>query len=853
MADNAWGRTWNAIKILGLPLVLRSLRYSVEKRYAELKFKDSMHPRGGLRLLWTAWKTRAIPLPKPPPLHEFEHPGAVKTWYHIENTLTINAEVAAIQLTAVAPCIIQIRLNAARAGFPPAFSYAIADDDGKMRRMLQTRVEETPTHLLFKTEILSVKIHRADSRIDFLDARGSPVNLAARAPSWHENWVGMSRNLTADTPVFGLGEHGTSIDLRGDTFPIWATDPGGKYSQNTDPLYQAHPWFINFTENRAFGIFLDNTFLSYFDFGKSNPEQINITANGGELRYYFIYGPELKTVLARFSDLTGKMPLPPLWTLGYQQSRWSYKNESQVRELAAQFRAKKIPCDVIHLDIHYMRGYRVFSWHPKRFPKPAEMIKDLRPDGFRFIAIIDPAVKADRLYDVAEDGLRQNVFVTLPDGKQLKAPVWAGDSYFPDFTNPVVRIWWGTQLKKLTDTGIAAFWTDMNEPAVFSAGEQTLPDVMHHDFDGHFANHAEAHNIYGMQMARATFEAQAGLRPQRRPFVLTRSGFSGIQRYAAVWTGDNSSTWAHLKLSLSMVLQLGLSGVPFSGADIGGFGGTPTPELFARWMQLGAFFPLFRVHSAQGTPRQEPWSFGTTVEKIARDTIELRYRLLPYFYTVLQEATQAGIPVVRPMLLNFQDDGYTHNLDDQFMVGDVLLIAPVLTEGAENRRVYLPKGTNWYDYWTGEYFFGGQTLVVETPLAHIPMFIRAGSVLPHWDLLQHTGEVSTLKTIHLHTYLGDGQSFLYEDDGKSIKYRHDEFKHTRFICRNETERIIVTMRQKGLYAPPYETLSWHIHSPEPLSPQRIVADGITLTNWDIGADGTLKFRTPFVQRLEILR
>ena len=297
----------------------------------------------------------------------------------------------------------------------------------------------------------------------------------------------------------------------------------------------------------------------------------------------------------------------------------------------------------------------------------------------------------------------------------------------------------------------------------------------------------------------------------------------------------------------------GLSGVPFSGADVGGFDGTPTPELFARWMQLGAFFPLFRVHSAQGTPRQEPWSFGERVETIARRTIEMRYRLLPYFYTLLQAATQTGIPIVRPMLLDFQDDGHTHNLDDQFMVGDILLVAPVLESAVENRRVYLPKGTDWYDYWTGEYFFGGQTLVVDTPLESVPMFVRAGSVLPHWDLLQHTDQASTLKTIHLHTYLGDGQSFLYEDDGRSTKYRHDEFKHTRFICRNEGERFVVTIRQKGAYAPPYDTLTWHIRAAEALSPQSIFANGIAITDWTIDADGVLNFRTPFVQRLEILR
>lgn len=304
MADNAWQQIQDAIKILGLPLVLRSFRYSVEKRYAELKFKDAMHPRGGLGLVWEAWKTRAAKLPKSPPMTEFEAPGAPKTWHHIENTLTVETISAAIQLTAVSPCIIQVRLNPTQANFHHAFSYAIVDDP-KIQTPPKTSLEETPTHLLFKTDILTAKIHRADCRIDFLDAHGTPINLAARAVGWCEKWVGISRDLPAETPIFGLGEHGTPVNLRGGTFPVWTTDPGGRYSQNTDPLYQAHPWFVSLFQNRAFGVFLDNTFLSYFDFGESNSEQINITANGGELRYYFIYGPELKTVLNRFSVLTG--------------------------------------------------------------------------------------------------------------------------------------------------------------------------------------------------------------------------------------------------------------------------------------------------------------------------------------------------------------------------------------------------------------------------------------------------------------------------------------------------------------------------------------------------------------------
>ncbi len=853
-AFGLWTQIQFALRTVGLPLLLRGARYSVEKAYAELKYADPLQPpRGGLSTWWQALKNSLQPPPQPPSFNTFNTPGPVQSWRQQDNTLTLTCQAAHIQLTVVSPRIIQVRLSPQHDTFPKPFSYAVVKPAAAWP-LPDVAVTEENDVILLKTSILTVQIHRRNSLIDFLDATGQPIDLDSSGLGWQDGWVSTERTLPPYAPVLGLGEHAVPINLRGRAYTIWATDPGGHYRSGNAPLYQAHPWFISLNQNRAFGMFWDNTFWSHFDLGHSQANHYTLTAHGGELRYYFIFGPEIRTVLMQFAELTGKMPLPPLWALGLHQSRWSYKSEREVRELARQFRERQIPCDAIHLDIHYMQDYKVFTWHKRRFPNPAEMIKDLRPQGFKIVSIIDPGIKADRFNAVAEAGLRDDVFVKFADGKVFKGPVWPGDCYFPDFTNPAVRIWWGSQFRSLVDDGIAGFWTDMNEPAVFGYNNGTLPKTVQHYLEGQYATHAQVHNVYGLQMARATQNAISVLRPQRRPFVLSRSGYSGIQRYAAVWTADNESTWEHLALSLSMILQLGLSGVPFAGVDIGGFYGAPTPELFARWVQLGAFFPLFRIHSADATPRQEPWSFGPQVEAIVKQAVELRYRLLPYFYTVFWQASQTGLPIVRPMLLDFQHDMHTHSLDDQFMVGESLLVAPILARGVTQRRVYLPNTCNWVNYHTGNFLTGGQTISVNAPLEHTPIFVKSGTVLPHWPLLQHTEQASTLSTIHLHVYVGNGQSLLYEDDGKGKHYLNGHFKQTLFVSRSDSDRLVIITHQQGEYAPPYDTLTWHIHFSQPFEPSVILADNTPVETWQPDDwPNSIIFRTPILQRLELWR
>ena len=842
---------WFGLRSIGLALILRSIRYSVEKRYAELKYAPPMKPRGGPRLWWQAIRTFNRPRPAPPPFESLRQPGSVQSWQQKKTTLTVRCQAACLQLTALSPHIVRVRLNE-QGVFKSPFSYSIEKTDSDWPSH-QVELIEQEEVLLFKTGALTVRIHKQNAQIDFLDVREQPLNMDGGGFGWQNNWVGLRRSLPSGAPVFGLGEQAYPLNLRGHLFELWHTDPGGRYQRGQSPLYQGHPWFIALHQNRAFGLLLDTTHRSFFDLGHGQPNCYTLTAAGGELRAYFINGPAVKDVLARLADLSGHMPLPPLWSLGLHQSRWGYKTRQMVQEIARQFRERQIPGDVIHLDIDYMQGKSGFTWHKSHFSDPADMSKQLRQDGFRLVSIIDPGLKADRLNDIAEKGLRRDVFLKYPDGKVFRGPVWPGDCYFPDFTDPAARIWWGEQYRVLLEAGVSGFWNDMNEPAVFGPGDGTIPNAVSHSYEGRGADHAQIHNVYGMQMARASQEGISALRPKQRPFVLSRAGYTGVQRYASVWTGDNESNWDHLRLSLSMALNLGLSGVPFVGPDIGGFFGVPSAELFARWMQAAALFPLYRIHTAAGTPAQEPWSFGPQVEAIARQAIELRYRLLPALYTAFWQASQTGAPIIRPMLLDFQDDPQAHALDDQFMMGDSLLVAPILEAGQTARDLYLPQGQQWVNYWSGEFYQGGQTITIDAPLDYLPLFVKAGTVLPHWPLIQHTDQAKTLSQLELRLFVAEGQSVLYEDAGEGFDYRRGEYKVSRFVCRPTGQGLIITVRSQGSYITPYETVAWTIHAAAPMTPAAISADGLPVSDWTVDAERhSIAFRTSVSQRLEIL-
>jgi alpha-glucosidase len=533
-------------------------------------------------------------------------------------------------------------------------------------------------------------------------------------------------------------------------------------------------------------------------------------AEDGELRFYFLAGQNAQTVLRLYTDLTGKMPLPPLWALGFHQSRWSYETEAEFRTLAHEFRQRKLPCDALYFDIDYMDGYRVFTWDRERFPLLPGLLADLAAQGFKAVAIVDPGVKVDPGYEAHESGLREDVFLKYPNGKPVVAPVWPGKCHFPDFTSPKARAWWAAQFPALTQAGFAGIWNDMNEPAVihYKRGS-TLPDYALHDWDssaGEKQTHvAGGHNVYGMLMARATREGVQKQHPDQRPFIMTRAAYAGAQRYTASWTGDNASTWDHLRLSVSMVLNCGLSGMAFTGPDVGGFAGEPDAELFARWMQVGSMMPYFRVHTMKGTAPQEPWSYGETTERIARYYLELRYQLLPYIYSAFAQCAQEGLPMARPLFMTDPTDEALRDQDDAFLLGDSILVAPVLEPGATQREIYLPRGV-WYEYETGKLIDGARAVTADAPLERMPIYIRAGRVIPMWPVMQYVGE-RTLDEARLRVYAGSGETTFYEDAGEGLQYRDGAYRWSYFTCKFlPSGQFAIEWRRAGHYEPPYKQI-----------------------------------------------
>jgi alpha-glucosidase len=541
--------------------------------------------------------------------------------------------------------------------------------------------------------------------------------------------------------------------------------------------------------------------------GKSSPTKYSFGADGGELDYFVFTGGvdrSPKKILEDYARLTGKTPLPPIWALGNQQSRWSYFPEKRVREIADGFRSRKIPLDVIYLDIDYMNGYRVFTWDKARFPDPKKLVSDLRSDGISTVLIIDPGIKVDPSYEVYADGKRRGLFVKNPDGSELNRNVWPQASAFPDFTDPRAREWFGSQFKGHIDEGIAGFWNDMNEPGVFLTEQTPKPDTFHHPDktfpydtphagDGNPGTHRRFHNVYGMQMARSTFEGVKKLRPEKRPFVLTRAGFAGVQRFSAVWTGDNYASWDQLALTIPMLANLSISGVPFVGADAGGFNDRPSGELYARWLQAAVLTPFLRSHSVGWAGDKEPWEFGDEITAINRRSIELRYRFLPYLYTLFYQHERTGQPVMRPLWYEFPEDKLTYLNSDEFMLGDDVLVAPVVKEGMRNRDVYLPAGTAWVNWWTGEKLDGGKQHRVDVPLDRLPIFVRLGAVIATQDVIQHTGQMADVSiTLNVAAGIEPGRTeiaTIHQDAGDGYDYRQSAWREVKIEHRQGVVKI----------------------------------------------------------------
>ncbi|MET1248108.1 glycoside hydrolase family 31 protein [Sporolactobacillus sp. STCC-11] len=607
----------------------------------------------------------------------------------------------------------------------------------------------------------------------------------------------IEKKLDQNTFFYGLGDKTGHLNKKGYHYKMWNTDNPSPHVESFDALYKSIPFLITLKEKQAFGYFLDNTFESIVDLGKENSDYYSFGAVGGDIDYYFIYGPSVKSVINRYTDLTGTTPLPQLWTLGYQQCRWSYTPENRLREIADNFREKDIPCDALYLDIDYMDGYRVFTWDHKKFPDPKRTLELLKKQGFKVVTIIDPGVKKDKGYSVYDQGIANDYFATDKDLVPYVNKVWPGDALYPDFSNEKVRNWWAGNQKIMTDTGVAGIWNDMNEPASFNG---PLPDDVLFNNDGVQADHREVHNVYGHYMSKATYE---GIKQAtgKRPFVITRACYAGTQKYATVWTGDNQSLWEHLRMSLPMLMNLGLSGIAFCGTDVGGFGFDCTAELLSRWVQVGAFTPLFRNHSSIYTRDQEPWAFDDQTEAINRKYIKLRYQLLPYLYDLLHDGESSGLPVIRPLFLHYQDDVRTYEINDEFLCGDSILVAPVVEQGARTRLVYLPEGNEWIDFWTKEVFAGGHYIVREAPLDLCPIYIKGGSIVPLYPVQNYVGE-QEIKQLTLDVYLTEsvknGSYIHYQDDGESFNYQNGGYNlyELSIIYNDPSDDLTLSIKMK---------------------------------------------------------
>ena len=756
--------------------------------------------------------------------------GAVTSIKRAEQSVTLNCQDnSQVQLTILAPDLIRVRASFTKSIPTRDHSWAIAKESWPTPRW---DLQEAPDAITITTDELEVLIRRSPLLIEFRDARTHQLLNADERPMSYDAkgtlaammfdpkagmFVAASKKLGFDEHFYGLGEKASRLDKRRLAFVNWNSDTPG-YNEGKDPIYQTIPFYIGLQRGIAYGIFFDNSYRSYFDFGRSSQQRAWFGAEGGEMNYYFFYGPSIRKILGRYADLTGHMPLPPLWALGNQQSRWSYYPDTMVEEVVNEYRKRDLPLDVIHLDIDYMHGYRVFTFDNERFPNPKALTEKLGRQGVKVVTIVDPGVKhptdKNERYHAFDEGVAKKFFQHRRNGDLFVPRVWPGDSVFVDYTLPEARRWWGDLHRVYIENGVSGIWNDMNEPADFvdQTGKNQL-DVVSYD-EGEKTTHAKNRNVFALLMARATYEGLERLQPDRRPYVITRAAYAGVQRFSTMWTGDTNSTWDALSLNIPMFTSLGLSGEPFVGSDIGGFIGRGNGELLVRSYQIGFLAPFCRNHKQIDGYDQEPWRFGKYYEDIIRRYLNLRYQLLPFLYTALEEAHRTGVAPFRPLLLNYQDDPNTYNLDDQFMVGEDLLLAPILKPDVTRRLVYLPAGT-WYDYWTNRQYSGGTMINVEAPLDVVPMFVRGGAIIPSGPPLKYVGE-KPVDPITFMIYPDDrglARGSLYEDDGLSPAYKSGAFRRTALSVRRGPGGFMVSVAApEGGYNPGPRKFSFVVKS-----------------------------------------
>jgi alpha-glucosidase len=755
---------------------------------------------------------------------------AVASVEALRDGVQIQSGPAVMRITALRSDILRVRVSPTSVLAEDA-SWAVLSEP--RTKSIDVQPSQDAGSVGFRTAVLDLRIERDPFRIVIRDLEGNVLSADAtgRPTKFQAGGFSVYKHMSPAEHYFGLGDKTGSFDRREQAYTLWNTDVGPQ--ESVDPLYKSIPFFLAINGTRSYGIFLDNTWRTWFDFGKQVRDTYAFGAEGGPLDYYFIYGPTPKQVVEGYAYLTGKPPLPPLWALGFQQSRYSYTPESKLREIATRLRNDRIPSDVVYLDIDYQDRNRPFTVDSKTFPNFPGLVSDLRKQHFRLVNITDLHIAhaANQGYAPYDTGHAGDHFVKNPDGSEFVGIVWPGPAVFPDFTRAQTREWWGGLYQEFVKDGVAGFWNDMNEPSVFGGPDKTMPlDTVHRieepGFTTRTATHSEIHNIVGLENARATYEGLLKLRPDERPFVLTRATYAGGQRYGFTWTGDNAATWNHLRLATQMVLNLGMSGIPFVGADVGGFNGSPSSELLTRWVELAAFSPFYRDHSEKGSLPHELWVNGPEQETVRRRYVETRYRLLPYIYSLADETSRTGLPMMRPLFLEFPEifapsaPGFEH-WDTAFLLGPSLLISPQpFGEKMDDYVVSFPKGA-WFDFWTGEKMPASGAappiadvvtaksgtkfpalFTVHPKLDTMPVYVRGGSVLPMQPLIQNTDE-TPVGPLELRVYPGsDCKGTVYLDDGHTFAYQHGQFLRQDFTCDADAKSVRLHFHQRqGSYTP----------------------------------------------------
>jgi alpha-glucosidase len=724
----------------------------------------------------------------------WQHLGKVQSVEKRKDGVELTAGAAKVRVTALRDGVFRVRV-APSGIFPKDFSWAVIESP----EIPSLTVEEDQKEVRVTAGNTVATVQKSPLLINFSAAGNVLLADEPTLPmAWNGHGVRAWKKMPPDENYFGLGDKAGPMNRRNRAFTNWNTDAFG-WQESTDPLYKTIPFFVGLRKGVAYGLFFDNTYRSSFEFGKESEDYFSFGAEGGELNYYFIAGPDPKKIIERYTALTGRAPLPPFWTLGYQQCRYSYATEARVREIARLLREKKIPADTIYLDIDYQDGNAPFTVNRQSFPHFEKMINDLRDEHFHVILITDLHIKknSDHAYAPFESGTKNDVFVKNPDGSVYFGTVWPGDSVFPDFTLTRVRDWWGGLYRDFVGMGVSGYWNDMNEPSVFLVPSKTMPlDVVHRLDDGTTLDHRAAHNVFGMQNSRATYDGLRILQDDERPFVLTRATYSGGQRYAATWTGDNLATWNHLSMSTPTLLSVGFSGFPFVGDDIGGFGSSPPADLLTRWYELGAFNPIFRNHAAKDTADHEPWVNGQEQEAIRRKYIELRYKLLPYIYSIAEEATRTGLPLMRPLFLEYPHAEDFYGNDHDFLFGSDLFVSPVVKESTDAQKVLFPPG-EWYDFWTLEKHSNKDRIELHPKIDELPLYVRAGAIVTMQPLVQYTAEQPN-GPIELRVFLpsstsaNDCRGSLYQDDGHTFAYQRGEILRVSYSCQISANVVMVT-------------------------------------------------------------